>query len=46
MPSRKSLRRIFLVHGEENESKALEQKVRDELAVETKIPIFGEEVVL
>jgi metallo-beta-lactamase family protein len=46
MPARRSLRRVFLVHGEEDESKALARKARDELAVETEIPIFGEEVVL
>lgn len=43
---RKNLKKVFVVQGEREESEALAQKIRDELAVETEIPTPGEEVDL
>lgn len=45
-PMRESLKKVFVVQGEEEEAMALAQKIRDDLAVETEIPSSGEEVVL
>ncbi|MEX2032950.1 MAG: MBL fold metallo-hydrolase [Candidatus Colwellbacteria bacterium] len=41
-----SLKGVFLVQGEEDEMLPLEGKIRDELAVNVRIPEAGEEVVL
>lgn len=43
---RGSLKKVFVVQGEEEESLPLAQKIKDELAVEALIPTIGEEVVL
>ncbi len=43
---RGSLKKIFVVQGEEEEAGALAQKIKDELAVEAEIPSLGEEAVL
>jgi metallo-beta-lactamase family protein len=40
-PKRETLRKIFLVQGEEQASNALGQKIKDEIAVETIIPDQG-----
>ncbi len=45
-PMKSSLKKVFLVQGEEDQMLPLAQKIRDELAVETVIPSLGEEVVL
>ncbi len=42
-PARISLKKTFVVQGEEGASEALAQKIRDELAVHTEIPKFGQE---
>jgi metallo-beta-lactamase family protein len=43
---RQSLRKVFVVQGEEEASKTLAQKIKDELAVEAEIPTPGEKVEL
>jgi metallo-beta-lactamase family protein len=45
-PMKLSLKRVFLVQGEEDQMQPLAQKIRDELAVEAVIPSLGEEFVL
>lgn len=45
-PQREKLKEIFIVQGEGEASKALSQKIRDELAVKTLIPEKGESVQL
>jgi len=45
-PMRLSLKKVFIVQGEEEQMLPLAQKIRDELAIETVIPSTGEEVVL
>lgn len=45
-PMRKSLKRVFVVQGEEDQSQALAHKIEDELAVDTRIPLMGEVVEL
>ncbi len=41
-PMRESLKKIFMVHGEEKSALALAQKVADELAVKAVVPKVGE----
>jgi len=45
-PMRLSLKKVFLVQGEEDQMLPLAQKIRDELAIEAVIPSMGEEVVI
>ncbi len=45
-PRRGSLKKVFVVQGEEDQMKPLARKIRDEFAVETRIPLRGEEVML
>ena len=45
-PMRLSLKKVFLVQGEEDQMFSLAQKIRDELAIEAAIPSMGEEVVI
>lgn len=45
-PLRLSLKELFVVQGEEAASRALAQRVVDELAIKTEIPTPGQEVVL
>jgi len=45
-PMRLSLKKVFLVQGEEDQMLPLAQKIRDELAIEAVIPSMGEEVML
>lgn len=45
-PMKLSLKKIFLVHGEEDESNSLAVKIRDELAIDAHIPHSGETVML
>ncbi len=45
-PMRHTLKKVFVVQGEEESSLALAQKIKDELAIETFIPSLGDEVVL
>lgn len=45
-PMRKSLKKVFLVHGEEDQMEALLHKIQDELAVSVEIPTQGQEVIL
>jgi len=45
-PMKLSLKKVFLVQGEEDQMLPLAQKIRDELAVETIMPSLGEEYVL
>jgi len=41
-PMRQSLKKVFLVHGEEASSIGLAQKIRDEMAIVTVLPKLGE----
>jgi metallo-beta-lactamase family protein len=41
-PIRLNLKKIFIVQGEENAMNVLAQKIRDEMAIETIIPYFGD----
>jgi metallo-beta-lactamase family protein len=43
---REAPRRTFIVHGEPASSASLEQKIRDELGWETRIPGYGEKAAL
>lgn len=45
-PMRLSLEKVFIVQGEEDQSMALAQKIKDDFAVEGKVPRMGEQVVL
>lgn len=45
-PMKESVKKLFIVQGEEDQAKALMQKVRDELAVNATIPSPGETVVI
>ncbi len=45
-PARLSLKHVFVVQGEEEQSRPFAQAVRDKLAVDTSIPSFGETVEL
>jgi metallo-beta-lactamase family protein len=45
-PMRQSLKKIFIVQGEEEQMIPLSQKIKDEIAVETHIPFLGEIVEL
>ena len=45
-PMRLSLKKVFVVQGEEASSHELAQKIQDELAVDTKVPEVGETVDL
>lgn len=40
-PMRESLKKVFLIHGEEEPMKVLSQKIKDELAVATEFPELG-----
>lgn len=46
MPMRNSLKRVFVVQGEEESSGALAQKIRDDLALDAVIPKTGDSVEL
>lgn len=45
-PMRLSLKKVFIVQGEEDQMVFLAQKIRDELAVDTAMPSKGEEYML
>ncbi len=45
-PGRESLKKVFIVQGEDGASEALAVKIRDELALETIVPSLGDSVVL
>ena len=45
-PMSGSLKKVFIVQGEENQMIPFSVKIRDELAVDTAIPTMGEKVVL
>jgi metallo-beta-lactamase family protein len=45
-PSRATLKRVFLVHGEQESAEVLGQKIRDELAIDARVPALGDEVEL
>ncbi len=45
-PMRLSLKKVFVVQGEEEEMLPLVQKIKDELAIEAYIPSLGEEIVI
>lgn len=45
-PMRKTLTKVFVVQGEEDQAESLKDRIRDELAVHAVIPSPGEEVVL
>jgi metallo-beta-lactamase family protein len=45
-PMRQNLKKVYAVHGEEAESSALIQKIRDELAVAAEIPEIGMSIEL
>lgn len=45
-PQRFSLKKLFLIQGEEAAMKTLAQKVKDELAIETEMPDIGQTVEL
>lgn len=45
-PMKLGLKKVFIVQGEEDQAVSLGQKIKDELAIETEMPLKGEEVVL
>ena len=45
-PMRLTLKKTFIVQGEEDQMISLAQKIKDELAVETAMPLMGEEYVI
>ena len=45
-PMKKNLKKVFLVHGEEDQMQKLARKIRDEHALDTEIPHQGQEVIL
>jgi metallo-beta-lactamase family protein len=45
-PMRQYLKKVFVVQGEESQSTALAQKIRDELAVSAHLPSPGEQIEL
>jgi metallo-beta-lactamase family protein len=45
-PRRATLKKVFVVQGEEESSTVLAQKIRDDLAIDAVVPKAGEEVVL
>ena len=45
-PARLTLKKIFLVQGEENQMIPFAQKITDEMAIEVAMPSRGEEYVL
>ena len=45
-PMRATLKKVFVVQGEETAANALSEKISDELAVHTHVPSEGEQVVL
>lgn len=45
-PMRLTLKKVFAVQGEENSSSVLAQKIKDELAVDTEVPVAGQTVDL
>jgi metallo-beta-lactamase family protein len=45
-PMRRSLKKVFAVHGEPESSAALALKLRDELALDAVVPQAGETYVL
>lgn len=45
-PQRVNLQKIFVIQGEEDQSIALVQKIKDELAVEAEVPELGKEYLL
>lgn len=46
MPMRRTLKKVFVVQGEEESSAALARKIVDDLAVAAEVPKLGETVVL
>lgn len=40
-PMRQSLKKVFLIHGEEDQMNPLAQKIKDEMAVDTEVPEEG-----
>lgn len=45
-PMRFTLKKVFLTHGEEEESGPLAQRIKDEFAVDAELPSLGQEAVL
>ena len=45
-PTRSSLKKVFVVQGEEDQSLPLARKIEDELAIKAIVPSLGEEYVL
>jgi metallo-beta-lactamase family protein len=45
-PARKSIKKVFLVQGEEGQMMPLAQKIEDGLAIQSEIPTLGQEVIL
>ena len=45
-PMRSSVKKVFVVQGEEDQSLPLAQKIKDELAVSVEVPEAGESVIL
>jgi predicted metal-dependent RNase len=43
---RQTLKKVFVVQGEEEEALPFAQKIKDELAVQAVVPYIGESVVL
>ena len=43
---RRSVKKVFVVQGEEDQSIPLAQKIMDELAIEAYVPMRGESVIL
>jgi len=45
-PARQTLKKVFVVQGEEESSLALVEKLEDELAIEANVPSLGDSIVL
>jgi len=45
-PMKNTLKKVFIVQGEKDQAEALSQKIKDELAIKTEIPVFGQKEVL
>jgi len=46
IPMRSNLKKVFIVHGEEEQIMSLNRRIKDELAIATSVPSIGEEIVI
>lgn len=45
-PMNQSLKKVFIIHGEPDESKALQMEIRDHLAIDAVVPALNQEIEL